>query len=104
MRFLIFRRWLNEIAGTTDGSGAIYFEEVRRHLGVSGSHAYGGSLAKLTTSAEDHDIPYSGVRAGEIRRHAAGQGNANKLAVITGVRALGFTPGDAKEAEATALL
>ena len=104
IRYLSFRQWLNEIAGTTDGIGAIYFEEVRRHLGVSGSHAYGGFLATLTIWAEDHEIPYSGVRAGAIKRHAAGQGNANKLAVITGVQALGFTPGDAKEAEAIALL
>ena len=104
MRFRSFRQWLSEIAGTTDGIGAIYFEEVSRHLGVSASHAYGGFLATLTTWAEDHGIPYRGVRGGTIRRHAAGQGNANKLAVITGVQALGFTPGDAKEAEATALL
>jgi len=104
MRFLSFRQWLNEINGTTDGIGAIYFEEVRRHLGVSASHAYGGFLATLTTWAEDHEIPYRGVRAGMIKRHATGKGNANKLAVIAGVRALGFVPSDAKEAEATALL
>ena len=103
-RFLGFRQWLNEIADTTDGIGAIYFEEVRRHLGVSASHAYGGFLATLTTWAEDHQIPYRGVRAGTIKRHATGKGNANKLAVIAGVRALGFAPGDANEAEATALL
>jgi hypothetical protein len=104
MRFLSFRQWLNEIKGPTDGIGTIYFEEVRRHLGVSASHAYGGFLATLTTWAEDHEIPYRGVRASTIKRHATGKGNANKLAVIAGVRALGFAPGDANEAEATALL
>lgn len=104
MRFLNFRGWLTELSGSTDGIGVIYFEEVRRHLGVSASHAYGGFLATLTTWAEDLEIPYRGVRAGAIKRHATGKGNANKLAVIAGVRALGFAPSDANEAEAIALL
>ncbi|HEV7575834.1 MAG TPA: hypothetical protein VGO85_07305 [Caldimonas sp.] len=104
LRFLRFRQWLTEIDGTTDGIGAIYFEEVRRHLGVSASHAYGGFVATLTTWAEDHEIPYRGVRAGTIKRHVTGKGNANKLEVIAGARALGFAPCDANEAEAIALL
>jgi len=104
MRFLRFRQWLTEINCTTDGIGAIYFEEVRRHLGVSASHAYGGFLATLTTWAEDHEIPYRGVRAGTVKRHVTGKSNANKLSVIAGVRALGFAPCDANEAEAIALL
>lgn len=58
----------------------------------------------MTTWADDHEIPYRGVRAATIKRHATGKGNANKLAVIAGVRALGFAPSDAHEAEATALL
>ena len=39
MRFLRFKRWLTEIKATTEhGIDAVYFEEVRRHLGVDAAH------------------------------------------------------------------
>ena len=37
-------------------------------------------------------IPYRGVPVGTIKRHVAGRGNADKHAIITAVRALGFDP------------
>jgi hypothetical protein len=55
MRYLRFGRWLADmlaLSGSQTGSqtnlaaiGAIYFEEVRRHLGVDAAHVYGGLLA-----------------------------------------------------------
>jgi hypothetical protein len=45
-----------------------------------------------------------GVPVGTIKRHATGNGNANKQAVIAAVRALGFDPADDNEADALALL
>ena len=38
MRYLRFRRWLTEMKATvtgTQGIGAVYFEEIRRHTGLS---------------------------------------------------------------------
>ena len=104
MRYLRFKRWLTEIKGTTDGLGAIYFEEVRRHAGVDAAHAYGGFLATLTAWCEHHQIPYSGVPVGTIKRHATGKGNAGKQQVADAMRALGFDPADDNEADALALL
>ena len=104
MRYLRFKRWLTEIKATTDGLGAIYFEEVRRHAGVDAAHAYGGFLATLTAWCEHHQIPYSGVPVGTIKRHATGKGNANKEQVIAAMCALGHRPGDDNEADALALL
>ena len=52
MRYLRFRRWLDELLATTapkvaaSGLDAVYFEEVRRHLGVDAAHAYGGFLRR----------------------------------------------------------
>ena len=104
MRYLRFKRWLTEIKATTDGLGAVYFEEVRRHAGVDAAHAYGGFLATLTAWCEHHQIPYSGVPVGTIKKHATGKGNASKDEMISAVRALGYAPGDTNEADALALL
>lgn len=104
MRNLRFKRWLTDLKATTDGIGAVYFEEVRRHAGVDAAHAYGGFLATLTAWCEHHQIPYSGVPVGTIKRHATGKGNAGKELVIAAMRALGHEPRDDNEADALALL
>ena len=82
----------------------VVFEEVRRHLGTSAGHIYGGYLAHLTAWAEANRIPYQGIPVGTIKRHIAGKGNADKRAVIAAVKALGFNPADDNEADALALL
>jgi len=105
MRFLRFKRWLTEIKGTTDnGIDAVYFEEVRRHLGVDAAHVYGGLMATLTSWCEHHQIPYEGVPVGTIKRHISGKGNASKDEVIKAVGELGFHVSDDNEADAIALL
>lgn len=40
MRFLRFKRWLNELLSASQSINAVYFEEVRRHAGVDAAHAY----------------------------------------------------------------
>jgi crossover junction endodeoxyribonuclease RuvC len=104
MIWLRFRGWLQEVDETSGGVGVVVFEEVRRHLGTSASHAYGGYLAHLTAWAEASRIPYRGVPVGTIKRHVTGKGNADKAAVIAAVKALGFNPKDDDEADALALL
>lgn len=102
MRFLRFKRWLIEMKG--DGLASIYFEEVRRHLGVDAAHAYGGYLGILTAWCEAHEIPYEGVPVATIKRHATGKGNADKTAMVNAARARGFSPEDSNEADALLLL
>jgi crossover junction endodeoxyribonuclease RuvC len=110
MRYLRFRRWLTEMKSMTGpqaaltGFGAIYFEEVRRHLGVDAAHVYGGLLATLTAWCEHHQIPYQGVPVGTIKRHATGKGNAGKAEVMDAMRALGHPVTDDNEADALSLL
>ena len=103
MRFLRFKRWLDEQRGH-GGIDALYFEEVRRHVSTDAAHAYGGFLATLTAWCERHGIPYSGVPVGTIKKHATGKGNASKDEVIAAIRAAGHTPADDNEADALALL
>jgi hypothetical protein len=104
MIWLRFRGWLQELDGTSGGVGVVVFEEVRRHLGTTAAHAFGGYLAHLTAWAEANRIPYQGVPVGTIKRHIAGKGNADKQAVIAAVKVLGFNPTGDNEADALALL
>ena len=102
--YLRFRAWLHELDEIAGGIGAVFFEEVVRHLGTAASHAYGGYLAHLTAWAEALKVPYEGVPVGTIKRHASGKGNADKAAMVAAVRARGFSPADDNEADAIALL
>jgi len=104
MRYLRFERWLNETRDVSGEINAVYFEEVRRHLGVDAAHAYGGFLASLTAWCEEHSIPYEGIPVGTIKKFITGKGNAGKQAVIGAVKALGHLPEDDNEADALALL
>ena len=107
MRYLRFRRWLTEMKATvagTQGIGAVYVEEVRRHMGVDAAHVYGGLLATLTAWCEHHQIPYQGVPVGTIKRPATGKGNASKDEMIAAMRALGHGVTDDNEADALAIL
>lgn len=110
MRYLRFRHWLTDLKATvtrpadTQGIAAVYFEEVRRHLGVDAAHVYGGLLATLTAWCEHHQIPYQGVPVGTIKRHVTGKGNASKAEVIAAIRAHGHPVTDDNEADALAIL
>jgi Holliday junction resolvasome RuvABC endonuclease subunit len=103
MRYLRFRRWLDEMHQLTV-IGEVHFEEVRRHQGVDAAHAYGGLLGQLSAWCEQHQIPYAGVPVGTIKRSVTGSGNASKAAVIAAVESRGFAPKDDNEADALALL
>jgi len=105
MRFLKFKRWLAETRYCAEwGIDAVYFEEVRRHLGIDAAHAYGGFLAHLTAWCEHHQIPYQGVPVGTIKKSWTGKGNAGKSAMLAKARWLGYSPVDDNEADALALL
>jgi Holliday junction resolvasome RuvABC endonuclease subunit len=104
MRYLRFRRWLNEVKAAAGEIGEVHFEEVRRHVGVDAAHAYGGFLATLSAWCEHYRIPYSGAPVGTIKKHATGKGNADKASMVAAVRDLGFDPADDNEADALALL
>jgi Holliday junction resolvasome RuvABC endonuclease subunit len=104
MRFLRFRRWLDEVTDLAGGLGMIVYEQVRRHVGTDASHAYGGWLAILSAWCEQKSIAYEGVPVGTIKRYATGKGNADKATMVAAMRARGFAPADDNEADALALL
>ena len=91
MRYLRFTNWLTELDQLSGPIAAIWYEEVRRHVGTDAAHVYGGLMATLTAWAELRGVPYEGVPVGTIKRHATGKGNAGKAAMIAAARARGFT-------------
>ncbi|MCE8556335.1 hypothetical protein KBY29_18630 [Ruegeria pomeroyi] len=104
MRYLRFANWLTELDRLSGPIAAIWFEEVRRHLGTDAAHVHGGLLAVLTSWGELRGVPYQGVLVGTIKRHATGKGNAPKQAMIDSARKRGFSPADDNEADAIAIL
>lgn len=104
MRYLRFRAWLEELAEDAGGLSAIWYEEVRRHLGTDSAHVFGGLLATLTAWAERRAIPYSGVPVGTWKKTVCGKGNAGKQDVIAAMRARCYRPADDNEADAMAIL
>ena len=107
MRFLKFKRWLADVKRCAgDTLSAVYYEEVRRHLGVDAAHCYGGYMAHLQAWCEHHGIPYQGVPVGTIKKFATGKGNANKEAMILAAqtRYRGQNITDDNQADALSLL
>ena len=104
MRYLRFTNWLTELDRLSGPIAAIWYEEVRRHVGTDAAHVFGGLMASLTSWGELRGVPYAGVPVGTIKKHATGRGNANKAAMIAAARAHGFTPADDNEADALAIL
>jgi Holliday junction resolvasome RuvABC endonuclease subunit len=104
MRYLRFKRWLDELHGLLEGVDEVYFEEVRRHIGVDAAHAYGGFMSHLTAWCEEKGIPYQGVPVGTIKKHETGKGNASKEQMIDSVIKRGHYPKNDNEADALALL
>ncbi|UJM33108.1 hypothetical protein KAE70_00830 [Bartonella henselae] len=94
MRYLLFKKWLSELKRSVDEIDAVYFEEVRRHVGTDAAHVYGGFLATLTAWCEHHQIPYEGIPVGTIKKATTRKGNASKEEMIKAMRAKGHAPCD----------
>jgi Holliday junction resolvasome RuvABC endonuclease subunit len=98
-RFVVFRNFLKTFLPLDQ----VYFEEVRRHIGVDAAHCYGGFKAVLTTFCQDNDVNYCGIAVGTIKKSITGNGAAKKDAVIKAVQDRGFSPIDDNEADAIAI-
>ncbi len=102
-RWLKFRAFLNQTANGQD-LHAIYYEDVKRHVGVLAAHAYGGFLAVLQMWCDMNCVQLIPVGVGTIKKSWTGKGNADKDLMIATAKAKGFHPVDSNEADALALL
>jgi len=101
MRFLRFRKFLDGYEGKAD---LVVYEAVEAHSSTYAAHAYGGWLGVLQYFCEEHQIPYTGVGVGTIKKFWTGKGSAKKDAMIHEARVRGFNPQDDNAADALAIL
>jgi Holliday junction resolvasome RuvABC endonuclease subunit len=81
MRYVRARRCLGELLDSYPDS-ILGYEEIRRHVGTSAAHVYGGIVAVISSECEVREVPYSGRPVGSVKKHATGKGNANKELMI----------------------
>ena len=103
MRYVRFREQLDKLH-RAEPITVVYFEEVRRHMGVDAAHMYGGYLAHLQAWCVKHEVENQGVPVGEIKKFWTGRGNAKKDEMTAEARRRGFDPVDDNEADAIAIL
>ena len=104
MRYLRFRKQLEEVLDLVDTIGELYFEEVRGHKGTTAAQVYGGMLATLTAWCEERGIPYAGIHTGELKKHATGKGNASKEMMMKASHDAGWNPVDDNDCDALWIL
>ena len=81
----------------------IAYEDVRRHMGTTAAHVYGGWLAIIQSFACTHNIELLPLGVTEIKKHATGHGDASKPEVMQAMRALGHDPQTEDESDALAV-
>jgi Holliday junction resolvasome RuvABC endonuclease subunit len=106
MKFVNFINFVKSLYGKCQGSETlVYYEEVRRHVGVDAAHAYGGFHAFLIAWADQNTIPYEAVPVSTIKKHITGKGNAKKKEIIEAVnQKYNLRVKDDNEADAIAMM
>jgi Holliday junction resolvasome RuvABC endonuclease subunit len=87
VRYGDFKRRLVDL--TREGD-VIAYEIVHRHLGTQAAHLYGGFQAILLMRAHELDAQVLSITVQDVKRLAAGKGNADKAAVMAAAWAQGF--------------
>lgn len=83
---------------------AIYYEDVKRHIGVFAAHAYGGFKAHLESWAVNHNVELIPVQVKTIKKSFTGKGNALKIDMIKTAQDKGYKTDDDNTADAIALI
>ena len=101
MRFVRVARYFAELLESVQ-SPTVFYEEVRRHMGVDAAHVYGGIVAVIAAECERRKVPYAGIPVGTVKKRATGKGNADKARMIDAARGQwpGFEPVSDNEADA----
>jgi len=80
-RYIRFKHFLSKLK-QEQGIDVMFYEEVRRHAGVSAAHMYGAIVGHLQAFCEENKIPYKSIPIGTWKKHSIGSGNANKEKVL----------------------
>lgn len=104
IRYLCFRDWLNNLIIKYPDITQVYYEIVRRHLGILSAHVYGGYRGIMLAWAYDHNIKCMCYSPATIKKYITGKGNASKQQVIDAIKERGYDPCDDNEADALAIM
>lgn len=100
MRYIRLRRSLGDLLDAYPDA-VLAYEEVRRHIGATAGHVYGGITAMVMATCEDHGVQFTGIPVGTVKKHATGRGNAGKSEMMNAaVDRWAYAPGDDNEADA----
>lgn len=102
-RWVNYRMWLSQLI-QDEQIDVIFYEEVKRHVGTTAAHVYGGLLALTEMVAHQANVPMTGYGVGTIKKHFTGNGAAKKDLMIARAWELGFRPQTSDEADAIAIL
>ena len=84
---------------------AIYYEDVRRHLGTDAAHVFGGFKSHAAVwCLQNGGIPFESVDVSTIKKFWTSNGRASKDMMIDECINRGFKPQTDDEADAIALL
>ena len=97
-----FQKWLDEINQLTNGIDRVYFEEVRRHIGLMQLMPTAAALAYLTSWCEENKIPLPRHTSQTIKKHITKKVTPANRNHDRGKK-LGFNPADDNEADALTL-
>ena len=104
MRFIRFRRWLEEILGLIQPGLCVY--EAAHHRGGHATELLVGMTTRLQEACAEKGIEYAAVHSATLKKFATGSGRADKLVMMK--RAAVLFPGrkieDDNEADALLLL
>jgi Holliday junction resolvasome RuvABC endonuclease subunit len=104
VRYLKFVHFLNELRESCGPFDEIVYEDVRRHMGTTSAHVYGGFKGHMQSWASASQVRCTPVGVGVWKKAVVGRGNALKSDVIKAVERLGYDPIDDNEADAIAIL
>lgn len=106
-RYARFLASLDEFADINFDEGVpfeVLYEDVRRHIGTTAAHVYGGLLAHLKVWCLQRGIVPQPVGVGQIKKFWTGAGNATKEDMMSEARRRGYEVLDDNQADALALL
>lgn len=102
MRFLMFRKWLDNMIKTTNVELIIY--ERAHHRGGSPTEVGVGLTTLIQTACSEHDIEYVALHSATLKKFATGKGNACKEDMMVEAVKKGWDFKDDNEADALWLL
>jgi len=102
MRWVRLHDHLNSLQKAYDFA-LVSIEDVQAHSAIWAAQMYGGFQHHVTYWCEINKIPYTGFGVGQIKKHATGNGQASKEAMIRAMQAKGHKVVDDNEADAIAL-